>query len=170
MIGRHPEPTLPGPATTDRYGVLTLDELSLLIPQQQIHALEPGFDVQRAEGDGGAWIAVAGDLYPVYCLSEDLRPVPETRGGRRICVLLDTGSRLFGLLCDQVAMLDRARTETVPLPECMRTPDTPLQELALHGERVFCVTSAPELLACVGEHPLPLHDSALAQMTATRAP
>ena len=149
-----PEEARFGPVTTGRYAVLTMDNLDLLIPQHQVHALEPGVDVRRSEGEEVGWIAVAGSPSPVYCLSEDLRPLREVPAGRRICVLLDLGPRLFGVLCDQVVMLDRAGIEVLPLPACMRTPGTPLQGLVLQGERVLCVTSAQDLLACVGRQDL----------------
>jgi hypothetical protein len=151
MIGKRMDEARFGPATAGRYAVLTMDNLGLLIPQHQVHALEPGFDVQRSEEDGVDWISVGGAPSPVYCLSADLRPIREVPAGRHICVLLDTGTRLFGVLCDQVVMLDQAGLDLLPLQGCMRTPGTPLQGLVLHGERVMCVTSADNLLACLDQ-------------------
>jgi len=151
MNGTRPDEARFRPMTTGRYAVLTMDHLGLLIPQHQVHALEPGFDVQRSQGDGVDWIAVGGAPSPVYCLSADLMPIREVPAGRHICVLLDTGTRLFGVLCDQVVMLDQAGLEMLPLQGCMRTPGTPLHGLVLHGERVLCVTAADDLLACVGQ-------------------
>ena len=155
--------------TAGRYAVLTMDNLALLIPQHQVHALEPAFDVRRSEGDDLGWIAVAGARSPVHCLSEDMQPTREVPAGRHICVLLDTGDGLFGVLCDQVVMLDQAGLEILPLPGCMRTPSTPLHGLVLHGERVLCVTSAQDLLACAGETGQPDADSAPARLLVGRA-
>jgi hypothetical protein len=47
-------------------------------------------------------------------------------------------------------MLEQEGLGILPLPRCMRTPGTPLQGLVLHAERVLCVTSADDLLGCVG--------------------
>jgi hypothetical protein len=81
-----------------------------------------------------------------------LKPTREVPAGRHVCVLLDVGTQLFGVLCDQVVMLDQAGLDIRPLQGCMRTPGTPLHGLVLHGERVLCVTSADDLLACVSQH------------------
>ena len=53
------------------------------------------------------------------------------------------------MLCDQVIMLERTGLDILPLPGCMRTPNSPLQGLVLDGEGVLCVTSADDLLGCV---------------------
>lgn len=151
MIGERAAQSLSGSGVTSRYAVLSIDNLGLLIPQHQLHALEPGFDVERHEGDALGWIAVAGVRSPVYCLSDELKPIREVPRSRRICALLDIGATLVGLLCDQVTMLEQAGIEILPLPECMRTPGTPLHGLALHAERVLCVTSAQHLLAGAAE-------------------
>ena len=154
MIAGRSDEARSGAVTTGRYAVLTMDTLGLLIPQHQVHALEPGFDVQRSDGDEVGWITVTGTDSPVYCLSEDLRPIREVPAGRHICVLLDIGARLIGVLCDQVVMLEQAGLQILPLPGCMRTPGTPLHGLVLNGERVLCLTSADDLLACVSEQDL----------------
>ncbi len=150
MIGGLPDQNGSEMVAVARYAVLTIDERALLIPQQQLHALEPAFDVQRSEAGDAGWIAVAGVNWPVYCLSEDLRPIREAPADRHFCVLLESGAGLLGVLCDQVVMLEQMELEILPLPRCMRTAGTPLQGLVLHSERVLCVTSADDLLDCVG--------------------
>ncbi len=150
MIGGLPDQTGSEPVTIGRYAVLTMDERALLIPQHQLHALEPAIDVQRSEAEDAGWIAVAGVNWPVYCLSEDLRPIREAPVDRHICVLLESGAGLLGVLSDQVVLLEQMELEILPLPRCMRTAGTPLQGLVLHAERVLCVTSANNLLDCVG--------------------
>lgn len=169
MIGQRPEDARLGPVTTGRYAMLTMDNLGLLIPQHQVHAVEPGLDVQRSAGDAVGWIAVAGAHSLVYCLSGDLKPIREVPTGRHICVLLDSGTGLFGVLCNQVAMLEQAVIEVLPLPECMSAPNTPLQGLVLRDERVLCVTSAQDLLGCVGDERPPVDDRRPAQLLEGRA-
>ncbi len=150
MIVGPPDQAAAEPMAIGRYAVLTMDELALLIPQHQVHALEPAFDVQRSEGEDAGSIAVAGASWPVYCLSKDLRPIREVPADRHICVLLESGAGLLGVLCDQVVMIEQMGLDILPLPRCMRTPGTPLQGLVLHAERVLCVTSADDLLGCIG--------------------
>ena len=164
MIGKRPDETRFEPAASGRYAMLTMDELGLLIPQHQVHTLEPAFDVQRSEGEDADWIDVAGARSLVYCLSENLQPIREVPAGRHICVLLESGGDLFGVLCDQVVMLEQAELDILPLPECMHAPDTPLRGLVLHGEKVLCVSSADDLLACLGEKQGPVGEPGPAQL------
>ena len=145
------EAPCPGAAASARYAILTMGPVRLLIPQNQVYALEPSTDVVHPAGGELAWIDVADGRWPVCCLSDDLCLVPEIPPGRNICVLLHTDDGLVGVLCDQVALLgQQAEVDWLPVPECMRTPRSPLQGLALQGERVLCVVSAQDLLAGIG--------------------
>lgn len=154
MIGKCPDEIRLEPSSSYRYVFLSIGQLGLLIPQHQVHALEPSFDVQRSKGgDATGWISVTGASSPVYCLSENLQLIHEIPTDRNICVLLDIGDGLFGILCDQVVMLTQAELEIRPLPACMQGPDTPLRGLVLYGEKVLCVTSADDLQACLGVKP-----------------
>jgi hypothetical protein len=65
----------------------------------------------------------------------------------RICAMLISGDSLFGLMCREVTSADAAQLKTFKIPDCMRTPDTPLHGIGLLGKRVFCLTSAPSLHA-----------------------
>ena len=144
------------PAATGRYTVLSIGQLDLLIPQHQVHALEPAIDVQRSNGEATGWITIAGARANVYCLSENLLPMQEVPTDRHICVLLDIGCGLFGILCDQVIMFEQTELDIKPLPECMCVQDTPILGLVLHDEKVLCVSSAEDLQACVSEEQAPL--------------
>jgi hypothetical protein len=149
MIGKQSDEARFKPLTTGRYVVLNMGQLSLLIPQHQVRILEPAFDVQRLKEDDVGWLTVAGVRSPVYCLSEQLQPISEVPADRHICVLLDIGGEKFGLLCNQVFMFEQAELDIMRLPECMQVPDTPLRGLVLYDEKVLCMTSAHDLLACL---------------------
>jgi len=139
------------PAADGRFVLMSIDELTLLVPQRHVHALEPAFDVRRSAGEEVARITVADATWPVYCLSMDLRPLSDVPGGRHVCVLMESGSGLFGLLCDRAALVEGGGLEIRPLPACMRTPHTPLRALALQGDQVCCISSAKALIDFVGE-------------------
>lgn len=143
------------PAVVDSYALLTIDQLALLIPQQQVRDIKLALDVQRSAEHEKCWITFAGVNWPVYCVSEDLQPIRQLPIKRHNCVLLESGAGLLGVLCDQVEMLEQVGFKILPLPECMRTRDTPLQGLVLFGERVLCVTTAENLLMCVGRQQSP---------------
>lgn len=156
MISQSPLEAPTGPAAFTRYALLTMDGLQLLMPQNQVHALEPSFDVQYPDTGGVGWITVAGLRSPVYCLSEDLKPLRKTPASRPICVLLDGGAGLFGVLCDEVTMFEQDEPNIAPLPACMRTPGTPLRGVVLDGEQVLCVGSADGLLPGMGDQQEPV--------------
>ena len=127
---------------------LTLDGHLWLLPQAEIHSLESPLDidqeVQAPRGIGA--IALGGEWWPVYCLSGELRLLPQLPDSRRICALLDNGADRFGLVCDQVETL----AETPPLlalPACMGTPDSPIQALAPLDRGLGCVTNTEHLAA-----------------------
>ncbi len=149
MIRVTPEQNASAPISIGHYALLSMDRLALLIPQHQVRSLEPALDVQRTQARDAAWISTAGVNWPVYCLSEDLWPNLEVPANRHICALLQSGAGLLGVLCDQVATLERTELDILPLPHCMRTQDTPLLGLVLHAGRVLCVSSANHLLNCV---------------------
>jgi len=160
-------PSLQVPASSaviGRYALLVMDGLQLLVPQNQVQALEPGFDVQHPDAGGVGWITVAGARSPVYCLSQDLTPLPEAPASRKICVLLESGAGLFGVLCDQVTMFERTEREIRPLPPCMGAAGTPIQGLMLHGEQVLCVSTADDLLTCLDEELAAVREPAVAQL------
>lgn len=147
------------------YLIVTLDRLQLLLPQHQVYALEPTFEVTYPEGDTLGQIALEGMVWPVCCLSEELEPMHRVPSSRHICVLLHTDTGLFGLLCDQVVLTKwSGEVARVPLPACMQTPDSRVRGLVLQGERILCMTSTEDLLACAGVGPSPTtqpHESPL---------
>ena len=52
------------PEASARYAALSIGQLTLLIPQRQVRALEPAIDVQQAEGDdaGHLWVVMEGQV------------------------------------------------------------------------------------------------------------
>ena len=127
---------------------LTLDGYPWLLPQAEIHSLESLLDIDRevrAPRGVGA-IAFGGEWWPVYCLSGELRLLPQLPDSRRICVLLDNGADRFGLVCDQVETLAEA-PPLLALPACMGPPDSPIQALASLGEGLGCATNTEHLAA-----------------------
>lgn len=135
--------------TTDRYAIMQLGRLSLLIPQHQVHTLEPMNEVQPTQGEGVGWLEIGGERSPVYCLSEDLQPIPMIPADRSICVVLDSDSKPFGLLCNQVSLFKANDLDIKPLPECMCTRNTPLRGLVLYDDKILCITYAHDLLVCL---------------------
>lgn len=131
------------------FAVLSIDGLSLLLPQQDIHTVEPVLDLELATGEGGCagWINRDEERWPIYCLSADLEPIQELPIERRVCVILDHDELGFGfgLACEQMTTLQQAHLNFFAVPECMRMPGSPVRALARHDEQVLCVTTAADL-------------------------
>ncbi len=132
------------------FAVLTLDGRKWLLPQAEIQALESLLDIDhevRIPRSIGA-VAFAGEWWPVYCLSGELRLLSEPPDSRRACPLLDNGADRFGLVCDQVEALTAAPRLLAP-PACMAPPNSPIRALALLGDELGCVTTTEHLAALI---------------------
>jgi hypothetical protein len=133
---------------TRTFVVLTLDGCKWLLPQAEIQSLESLLEVDRevqAPHSVGA-VAFAGEWWPVYCLSGELRILPHIPESRRTCPLLDNGADRFGLVCDRVEAL-AGSPHLLPLPACMALPDSPIQALVLLDDGLGCVTTTEHLAA-----------------------
>ncbi|KOR31299.1 hypothetical protein TI04_01575 [Achromatium sp. WMS2] len=153
----------------DCYIVIRIDTLLFLVPQTQVYALEPAFDVEylkdicnledEIECDDSLAINVnsskaLGQLqiddqdYPIYGLSADLKPISKVPETRRICVLFNTPSQVFGLLADQVVLLEFQEELNIrKLPICMQTGNSRIRGLVLKDQDVLCVIEAIDILA-----------------------
>lgn len=135
------------PESPQRYIRLFFDDLNLLLPQHQLHTLEPVSDLQTpaVSQDGVGWMANGGHRWPVYCLSGALETMHLIPDNRRICVLVAHQSRAFGLVCENVDTMPEQELMSWPLPNCMYTPGTPINALALHDRRVYCMSTVTSM-------------------------
>ena len=125
---------------------LTLDGRQWLVPRAEAQGLEALLDLDRevqAPYSVGA-LGIAGEWWPVYCLSGELRLLPELPVARQACLLLSNGVDRFGLACDQV---DTAPESLAlhPAPACMNPPDSPILALAVLEQGLGCVTTTEQL-------------------------
>lgn len=133
------------------YAVLTIDQRKLLLPQREIHTLESVLDVITATDVPNAIgsFTLAGNSWPVYCLSGQLDLMLELPGTRRICVLLKDSTQGLGLVCDQIEPLGREDLRLQPLPPSMKTPTSPIQALVLRHDAIGCVTTTAHLATLI---------------------
>jgi hypothetical protein len=135
------------------YVLLSIGGHTLLLPQSEIRILAPVQDVklvgQRASGAVG-WLPFAGRRWPVYCLDEALRPLPHLPPGQRICALVKCNTGYFGLVCAHVAMVQGSALCIWPVPVAMALPDSPIQGLSRHADRVALVSTAAALAVLLG--------------------
>ncbi len=125
-----------------------LDGCRWLLPPGEVHSLEPALDIDpavRAPHSLGA-IAFAGVWWPVYCLSGELRLLPQLPEQRRVCLLLDNGVDRFGLAADEFQML-APPPPLFAVPGCMAPPDAPIRALARFDTGIGGVTDTECLAA-----------------------
>jgi hypothetical protein len=138
-------------ASTSRVAALVLDALTLLVPQQDVRTLESSIDVDTDAPTPGAvgWVVFRQERWPVYCLSATLEPMPAAPTTRRVCVVLSAGTRAFGLLCSEVALLESLDAPAQAMPEAMALPGSPIYALTMHEDSIACLSSAVRILAAV---------------------
>lgn len=127
---------------------LDLGAMTLALPLAQLRSIRPVIDVRRMPH---ATAPLFGELeheqapLPVYCLDATLRPLAQADADYRACVILGDGQGSFGLLCRDVEVLPVADFRRQPVPNCLRMPTSPVESLAICGERVLCCTESGAL-------------------------
>lgn len=138
------------PTAGTHYALLHLGATRLMLAQSDIREIEGVDDVDPADAPpaGVGRVRVGRQTYPVYCLSDEFDLMDAVPAARRMCVLLAHQGGQFGLLCDQVQMLETPAAFH-GLPECMRLADNPVEALVLQPDGVVCVSSVQRLAALV---------------------
>jgi hypothetical protein len=141
------------PRVFHRYVRLALGSLQLVLPQRDVHILEPSSDIEALSDCDGpiGWIAVDHGRAPVFCLSDRLERMHPAPPEWRICALLQHAGSLFGMLCGSVDILNSGQFRLIELPPCMHAPGAPIHGLALVGDNVMSVSSAGALAAHLGD-------------------
>ncbi|MGZ8218964.1 hypothetical protein [Methylomagnum sp.] len=136
---------------TGDFVCLDLGGTHWLIPQGDIHALEPVIDMAPAGKSGAVGrFDQAGAEWPVYALSPDFELLPARPEPQRVAVLMRHRQRAFGVLCERVWVAERSRLTLHPVPPCMDRQPSPLLGLALWDGEVLCVSSAHALERWLG--------------------
>jgi hypothetical protein len=133
-----------------RFTLVHVAATRLLLPQSDLRDIEGLDDFSAADVPPGGvgWLRVGRHAYPVYCMTEDFSLTDIVPASRRMCVLLAHADGPFGLLCDQVDMLE-AQVALHPLPQCMRIVGSPVEALAMQADGLACVSSAQRLAALI---------------------
>lgn len=129
---------------------INFDHHRLLLPQREIRSLESVLDVRRqgAVPPAVGAIALAGETWPVYCLSgEELAVTADMSANRRVCLLLDDGGHRLAIVCDQIEMLAVPLQRRYPLPVCQAKPEALVERLVVRDATVACLTTTARLAA-----------------------
>ena len=140
-------------ASSARSAELLIDGQGLLVPHQHIHSVEPILDLERVPGAAAVIgeLTVADHRWPIYSLDRNLDVLSEIPTTRRAAVLLRNPRGNFGILCDEVHVVDNASLRMVPIPGCMQGAHSLMDALAVLGSKVTCVLSVQRLAAML--HP-----------------
>lgn len=122
--------------------VLAIGQVRIALPERDIRTLELVNALQPvAHGSSVGAIALEGSDWPIFGLSEELDPLSELPEGCRVCVLMEVEGRRFGLACDDVRDVRSDQVRLAALPACMASAESPVKQLAISGDNVFCVTT-----------------------------
>jgi hypothetical protein len=130
-----------------RFAALHLENVALLVPLHEVYSLEPVLDIDPIQRSGSSvgGVRSADSWFAVFSLSDDLEPVATLPDTFRICAILARDHIAIAVACRGVSTFAAAVLARHPLPECMITPQSPIRELALHGDQVYCCTSVADL-------------------------
>lgn len=140
----------------ERFVALALDQVSLIVAQQEIQALEPVLDAEPISSfDESGLAPAAGTLAlpsgpcPVFALDSDLRALSEIPAQHRICAIMNHRDRMYAVSCKEVRLLTRGTVEfhAVPRPLESRSLNSPIKTLVVNGQSLLLGTSARALFA-----------------------
>jgi hypothetical protein len=141
------EPRGPAVRAGERFVMLRIGRTRMALDQRDLVGLEGARDLPSAAlGVGVAEFESAGRRWPVFALTESLRVDERPATRPPICALLIDGAARFGLLVEEVALLDGAQVTELGLPDAMRRPGSPLLAL-MHWQRQLLLRSSAALLA-----------------------
>mgnify|MGYP000359591539 CR=1 FL=1 len=138
----------PTPATLAGWALLIMDGLTLALPQRDIVTIELTTALQPAGHDGNeiGWLVQNAQRWPVYSLDRHCALALTLAESVRVCVLLKSEKRTFGLAGTQISLLaDDADLSVPPLPACLARPGSPFMGLALHNDVIVAVAHAQAL-------------------------
>lgn len=136
------------------YVALYFDGISIIVPQSNVRVVEMIESVETyvepEESMIGimGWVSYFEQQYPVFTLSDKLRPLERLPEQRDFCALLETPEEaIYGLTCERIESLEKAKDlKEIPLPACMLTGYTPINHLLTHQHKVASVTDAQSLM------------------------
>lgn len=135
------------------YAMLLMDGLKLLIPQDQIKAMESTKDIEISKASDQnqvvGYMEFEKRFWPVFSFSNNLTPLASASLDRQFCILLQAGTRSFGILSEQALLLHPGEIQPQSLPESMLMKESPITGLAIFAGEVISISSAEHLAALV---------------------
>lgn len=137
-----------------RYVLATFEGIRLLMPQHAVQSVEIIADLYVSQMESGAigWFEQEhgqGQNSPVFCLDKEFALSLTISKTRQYLVLLKAPELPVGIICDTADMIDIKREFIIlqELPSVMKTPVTPISQLALYQQNIVCVCQGEALVA-----------------------
>ncbi len=126
--------------------LVSIDDLRLVIPQNQILTLEPVEDL-KAQTDhnqaSGLIVTDEGSL-PAYNLNNSLE-VAEFKSDRRIVIVLSNLPNNYAILADELNILEADLVRWKSLPRAIHSEQSPVIQVAVIEGKLVCQTNAEML-------------------------
>ncbi len=130
------------PQSSHLYVLLSFDGRALLVPQDDVYAVEIIADAHLTRTTNGAigWFGHGTEL-PIFCLDKSLKLLFDVPKTREYFALLKMKQQAVGLTCDEVENLNLQREflHRQPLPVVMKTDHSPISELIIYQNQLACV-------------------------------
>ncbi len=122
------------------YAKLTIDEQSLLLPQDRLLHIELASNIQANISRGNitlGFVEFDEHEWPVITLDNNLMPLTSLPEQRRLVACIDGTEQPLALACDTITTLPiTAESIFEPLPEIMRHEKSPIEAL-LHSQGIL---------------------------------
>lgn len=129
------------------WAVLQFGSTWVAVDQREAPAVESRDDLIESRAPALGSIRFAGADRPVFALDAQLVPQRAISPESRACAILRHESELFGLLCDDIAILSALEAAEFDLPPAMRLADTPIHSLVRINDQQLAVRSSARALA-----------------------
>ncbi len=141
--------------------LISIDNLHLVIPQNQILTLEPVEDLKPTDEQAlaaGSISTESGELF-AYNLSSQFE-VLEFNRDRRIVIALSNSSQNYAILADELNILETHLVHWRDLPRAIFSEHSPIVQVAVMEGTLVCRTDAEILYQKVIRHTIDDSDRA----------
>lgn len=139
---------------TERFVTLQLEEMTLVVMQAEVVALEPALDVQTTNmeslpdhANAAGYLPLANGACPVYALDANLQSVARVPEAHRICAVMRNRDGNYALSCIAVQLVARGEIVVYATPRSMLNTRSPILQLLVHDGKLLLGTTAAAVYA-----------------------
>lgn len=144
----------------DRFVALQLEQVTLVVIQSDVTALEPVLDVQpmyAAElpdhANASGFLPLTNGACPVFTLDVDLQAQSSIPDTHRICAVMRNAQNEYAISCAAVSLLSRSEVSLHATPRTMLNARSPVLQLLVHDGKLLLGTTASALYTHLAARP-----------------